>query len=899
MLPEGRSVAVKRFRVANSDEKEGMIRFIGTARNRAGELFLVSAWADKGSLWDVITRPDSDEPPPDRKYLRWLLETADALAYLHENHIIHGDLRARNILISQEGNALLCDFGLIKHADIFGETRSLGTLGWQSPEIWNGASRSEKTDVYSFGMTIYEVLSGKPPYANLKSSLALINSVLVRDERPPMDPQISSTGVVFEPLWDIAKDCWQASPENRPVMPVVVPVVTVVQEPEMPIDVPSRKRRSNRPRVRFPAGAGDLSGQIRKRSPTPAGANYYSDVYEGELTQTNTRVAIHVLRILDGPNLDDASGDRREQVEKWLTREFASWMALRHPRIVAVLGYALLDDMPCLVYEWCPLVEVLDWLKRNPKADKRRLVFGVADGLQYLHSLQIPVVHGGIKPTNILVDDRGGARISAIGINRWLDDGPGTTTVDRKVFAVRYTAPELLNGTLGEPSAHCDVYSFACVTLAIMTRKPPFFSSRNESDVILAISKSKSPASGDYKELPSRDPLWPILEECWRMEPNQRPSMQNIYVGLIEKGYDNFEADLYLIFIVEVTPGGDIRSVTLLSLAARYSTGSGDILKGTADTGIAVAVKRLRITAGGYTTDQAEQIQSEANLWQRLDHPNVLQFLGTAPFEGNLCLISPWMDNGSLKDYLPNHPDADRPKFLLETADALVYLHGKLIIHGDVQATNILVSNDNPPHALMCDFGRSRPTGIPTAPGLKGAGMVKWQAPELWDNQPKSFKSDVFSFGITIYEILSGKDPYPNYAAAALLVQVATKDKRPTKEPLTCPRTGEDWQYLWNIAEKCWKTELTERPGMVSVRRWLEIKRMDGKEVDVAEPTASTSVVSEPSGLEPPPSIPMNFHTVPTENPVAASPVHGSVLPGTPEAGTLPLVAPDSRTSRQ
>ncbi|KAG8898713.1 hypothetical protein FRB99_007198 [Tulasnella sp. 403] len=1372
MLPEGKTVAVKRFRVANSDEKEEMIQnielasqawvplhhrsllqFIGTARDQAGALFLVSDWADKGSLWDIVTKPDPTQQPVDSKYLTWLRETADALAYLHENHIIHGDVKARNILISESGNALLCDFGLIKHvASGFSVgTKALGTVRWQSPEMWDGASRSEKTDVYAFGITVYEVLSGKIPYANLKSSLALVNAVLVRDERPPTDPQISRTGVVFEPLWDVARDCWRTAAVDRPVMSAVcdrlhairelhvVPVVPVVPEPEAPIVEPPRKQKSNRLRVRFPAEAGDLSGQIRKRGTAPAGSNYYSDVFEGELTQTSTRVAIHVLRILDGPNLDDASGDRREQVEKWLTREFASWMALRHPRIVAVLGYALLDDMPCLVYEWCPLVEVLDWLKRNPKADRRRLVFGVADGLQYLHSLQIPVVHGGIKPMNILVDEQGGARISAIGINRWLDDGPGTTTVDRKMFTVRYAAPELLNGTLDEPSVHCDVYSFACVALAIMTGKQPFFSSKNESDVTLAIAKSKSPASGDYQELPSRDPLWPILEECWRTEPNQRPSMQGVppvigkdgsdhsaanlswrgsgnlkvvsqnvrglthwFVSLvvrlssgkmvsvtfdkpeymsadcdifiardrndnkialkrlrvdahgytpeqtqhirreesiwqtldhanilqflgtgdiqgtlflaspwIENGslshyisknpgcdrpallretasalvylherniihgdvkasnvlvsnevhavmcdfglsrptaaqtapglkgagtlrwqspelWDNspksFKSDVYAFGIMiyevlsgkepfhhckghanlltaiiqknerpprqpetspsgenwsylwdiaercwakeptarptmhlvlrwlnerttsvtptaseadlqgvtaqddvagegpsppsrsrsppreratspivaspspkpdevphptnghspnhpssagatkgtaveaeplpppaelqpattltasernhqvapqpslnflyfdtsfatiivewimgncisakppsnlylEVAPEGRIRFVNLSSLVAKYTGGSGDILMGEDDTGTTVAVKRLRVAAGGYTTEQAEHMQAEATVWRQLDHSNVLQFLGTALFEGNLCLISPWMNNGSLRDYLPKHPDADRPQFLLETANALVYLHSKSIIHGDVKAANILVSSDTPPRALMCDFGLSRPTVIPTAKGLKGAGTAKWQAPELWDNQPKSFRSDVFSFGITIFEVLSGNEPYCDCSPATLLVQVSKKDKRPTKEPLQCPRTGNDWRYLWDVAEKCWKTELTERPQMGSVHRWLDMKKMDGTEVDVAEQTPSAPMPSGSGLLKPPPSsMPIYLHTVtedrttaPAENPVVALSVTPPTdLPRTPEVGTLSLVAPEPPAS--
>ena len=73
------------------------------------------------------------------------------------------------------------------------------------------------------------------------------------------------------------------------------------------------------------------------------------------------------------------------------------------------------------------------------------------------------------------------------------------------------------------------------------------------------------------------------------------------------------------------------------------------------------------------------------------------------------------------------------------------------IIHGDIKANNILVGGSN--EALLCDFGLSKLRDSQTLTGVKGAGTLRWQAPELWENQPKSFESDVYAYGMTIAEV--------------------------------------------------------------------------------------------------------------------------------------------------
>ncbi|KAG8915997.1 hypothetical protein FRC01_003445 [Tulasnella sp. 417] len=88
---------------------------------------------------------------------------------------------------------------------------------------------------------------------------------------------------------------------------------------------------------------------------------------------------------------------------------------------------------------------------------------------------------------------------------------------------------------------------------------------------------------------------------------------------------------------------------------------------------------------------------------------------------------------------------------LCETSDAVGYLHREEIVHGDIKAGNLLISEHG--NVLLCDFGLTKSTYAQTSTALKGAGTLRWQSPELWDNEPRSFASDVYAFSMTIVEV--------------------------------------------------------------------------------------------------------------------------------------------------
>ncbi|KAG8720610.1 hypothetical protein FRC09_009274 [Ceratobasidium sp. 395] len=179
-----------------------------------GRLAMISPWMSNGTLQAYIRRnPDVD---------RWELckQVAEGLAYIHH-------IRMDNILVSDEGTAQISDFGnsiLSDHSLVFTATTSRGggTSRWMAPELLleeddEGGipDRSMPADVYALGMTILEVVTGQPPYAEYRTD-AWVTRIVI-DGTPPNRPAQLSGGSRFgDERWVMLSECWRKQPKSRP-----------------------------------------------------------------------------------------------------------------------------------------------------------------------------------------------------------------------------------------------------------------------------------------------------------------------------------------------------------------------------------------------------------------------------------------------------------------------------------------------------------------------------------------------------------------------------------------------------------------------------------------------------------------------------------------------------------
>ncbi|KAG8892457.1 hypothetical protein FRB99_002696, partial [Tulasnella sp. 403] len=286
-----------------------------------------------------------------------------------------------------------------------------------------------------------------------------------------------------------------------------------------------------------PRGVRDLTQELRfdrAIAGLPHAVGGYSDVYQATWDRPSgeLQVAIKILRPRHTINVALTAADDQERITRSMLREMRVWESAKHPRIVPLLGYAILDAGPCLVSTWHANGDVTKYLSSNPDADKRALVSQMAEGLVFLHNSKPTIIHSDLKGSNVLISDTGEAKLCDFGLSKVLDNAPsGLTSSGLGAGTLRWMAPELLNGQ--KPTTQSDIYSFGCLVLAtmqlaeVMTGKLPFV---NQETMVAIIDAKRTGGieRADYPELNQNDLLWSLILECCAREPALRPTADQV-----------------------------------------------------------------------------------------------------------------------------------------------------------------------------------------------------------------------------------------------------------------------------------------------------------------------------------------------------------------------------------
>jgi serine/threonine protein kinase len=163
------------------------------------------------------------------------------------------------------------------------------------------------------------------------------------------------------------------------------------------------------------------------------------------------------------------------------------------------------------------------------------------------------------------------------------------------------------------------------------------------------------------------------------------------------------------------------------------------------------------------------RFQREAHLASSLNHPHILTVFETGEFEGRRYLVTEFVDGGTLRDWAnaENRSWRHVVELLIGVADGVAAAHQAGIVHRDIKLANILVAKSG--YAKLADFGLAKPTEARagdatrtvdgTTPGMI-IGTVAYMSPEQALGKPVDARSDVFSFGVVLYELLSGRHPF-------------------------------------------------------------------------------------------------------------------------------------------
>ncbi|CAN5953697.1 unnamed protein product [Sphagnum jensenii] len=446
-----------------------------------------------------------------------LLQIAEAMNYLHENGVMHRDLKANNVLInvvegpdgelsSSSVQVKLTDFGesKLKLHDSGYTTPMVGTTRWRAPEVFEVEENREKytksADVYSFSMLCFEVLTGDVPFKD-KPLGTLFQSI-----RDGMRPQLPDADYCPDYLSAFIEKCWATNPVERPQFPIICQVLVDYKarvlkhrygQEDVPPDYPQNLQAVDAADTdyttyicedddnhRVPEPATSLLQQVQSLSVDrpysefsfkelrAATASFsprnwvrrvdWGELYRGEL-QDGRPVAIMCL------NQEEPTKEKR-----FLT-EIEINTCLSHANIVSLIGYCVGKAHLILVYDFLPEGTLDDHLHGEKNVlgweVRYKVAVGICKALEYLHDgSPRSVIHRDVNPSNILLSHDFRPQLSGFALARWAPKTP-MYLEDNLVGTFGYLDPEyLVSGSVSDKS---DVYSFGVILLELITGRKP------------------------------------------------------------------------------------------------------------------------------------------------------------------------------------------------------------------------------------------------------------------------------------------------------------------------------------------------------------------------------------------------------------------------------------------
>ncbi|KAJ6608486.1 kinase-like domain-containing protein, partial [Mycena sp. CBHHK59/15] len=233
-----------------------------------------------------------------------------------------------------------------------------------------------------------------------------------------------------------------------------------------------------------------------------------------------------------------------------------------------------------------------------------------------------------------------------------------------------------------------------------------------------------------------------------------------------------------------------------------------------------VALKHMRMFQDSDQRNIRRKFCRETLVWQHLHHPFIVPLIGidTESFPSSLCMVSPWMKNGTVVRYLASMGPEDRQDRIQEIAQGLCFLHSRNVVHGDLRGSNILV--DDTGHACLTDFGLTVLSDA-TAPTSTRAGSVRWMAPETLDptacghrDFARTPASDIYAYACVCLELYTGHPPFheicPYDAPVIYKVVGGLRPSRPAGDSSIPDR-------IWKLMQRCWSHNSVDRPSIVDV----------------------------------------------------------------------------------
>lgn len=508
------------------------------------EPIILTEYLENQSLQHIFDKVKSGQVNPKwnatTKYICFI-GIAHAMHYLHSNRIIHRDLKPLNVLLDEKFYPYVCDFGIsrcfskeIANAIQMEMTGCVGTPYYMAPELFNpDAVYGASVDVYAYGMTLYQMISGKIPW--LGFSFTQIMNKVQGSLRPKFNPNVK----ISEKMKALIERCWSQNPFDRPSFAEIFLLLSndfehsseKVNEEEVNNYIKMLKE-TNEVQIGDDLEKIALSSFLFDTKKLKVGEKIGSGIlgtfYKATLPGDNNKSTEYTLKVLHKMN------DQQSQREFLESIEIQS--SLKHVAILQHIGFSMPlgeDSQFSTVTEYAPngsLRKLLEQVKAGQKppkweTTKALIIVGITAAMAYAH--QCNIVIADIRTDSIFIDSKNRPKIG--GFANAIKLKKGTSSYNKSVLkgVPSFMAPELFKNQNLPFNHKIDVYAYALVLYSIFTLKYPF----PEAEHSLSIKFVNDVINGerpkfDENEIPKV--FADLIKSCWDGDSEIRPSFLNI-----------------------------------------------------------------------------------------------------------------------------------------------------------------------------------------------------------------------------------------------------------------------------------------------------------------------------------------------------------------------------------
>jgi len=428
-----------------------------------GQMFMAMAYYDGQSLRE---RLEAGAMPIDEAVVI-AGQVALGLACAHEKGIVHRDVKPANIVITRDGQTKILDFGLAKLAgrtQLTEDGQTLGTLLYMSPEQLQGKELDARSDIFSLGVVLYEMIAGRTPF-HAQHAAAVADRIL-RDDPTPLSEYRSD---VPDGIRDLLDRALAKNREDR--LQNLDEFIEALGGSVAPVlGQPTSERPTVQERVVAHA-PGDAIGPYRLLERVGVGG--MGEVWKADQQEPfRRRVALKIVK----------AGMDSEEVVSRFEAERQALALMDHPCIAKVhdAGTTALGR-PYFVMEFVQGIPITEYCDKHNLSTKKRLELFIqlCEGVQHAH--QKAVIHRDLKPSNVLVteiDDEAVPKIIDFGVakatSQPLTDNAMHTFVGQLIGTPEYMSPEQAELSSEDIDTRSDIYSLGALLYELMSGELPF-----------------------------------------------------------------------------------------------------------------------------------------------------------------------------------------------------------------------------------------------------------------------------------------------------------------------------------------------------------------------------------------------------------------------------------------